>query len=619
MGSFQRWAGKIRVLVLFAVGLGPPVVFASSGFGPPERIAPVLPHRLTVGDGFALFQDNNSGFGARLWRTDGTAAGTAPLLPESVGVIQLFRFGPWIWFEALDAETGERALWRSDGTAAGTFPVAHGVSLTHPLGFHPGQGLAYFGLRRAQFGPDELWVSDGSPEGTRPLGSPFPAEPAELVTLPGPEAFFLAPIDGRVGLWATDGSPEGTRPVQAPPDGEFAGLLAAGDLLYLGLAREETGGRGELWASDGTAGGTRLVHDFGTPLPCCCLGPAEPFCPVPAELVGGFPDGRALVVADTEEVPRSLWVVDGAAAEPIRLVEIDREETSDLVEVAGVWYFTTEGDLWRTDGTPAGTRVAVELCPGPWCGAFLSGPAAAGQLELLQAEPPLGREPLLTDGTPEGTVALGDLCPGPCGSNSHAWLDAGGVIVFRAAPRADFQFQLWATDLTAAGTRQLTHLGSVEPRQLARVGDRIVFGATSEAGEAGLWALALPALPPLPPPGPWLSSPGLPGFEVKVAIHSGPTPLAGTLEPTCAPETLCVSGARPGRPALFVQVIGPRGNGFLWPLLAKTTPSAVEVWLRRTGPGPEPEVRYYHLAATPRRSDELDGRIDRTGFRPDPR
>jgi hypothetical protein len=115
---------------------------------------------------------------------------------------------------------------------------------------------------------------------------------------------------------------------------------------------------------------------------------------------------------------------------------------------------------------------------------------------------------------------------------------------------------------------------------------------------------------PEPPAGAWLSSPGLPGFEAKVRIAGS---LAGVQEPDCIAETLCVSGALAGRPELFVKVIGPRPNGFLWAQLSRFTPSKVEVWLRQLANG---QVNFYELLAVGPGSDDVSGLQDREAFSP---
>lgn len=119
---------------------------------------------------------------------------------------------------------------------------------------------------------------------------------------------------------------------------------------------------------------------------------------------------------------------------------------------------------------------------------------------------------------------------------------------------------------------------------------------------------------PGPPPGPWLSPSTVPGFELKVRITAGATSIAGALEPACIAETACVSGALPGRSEVFLRVIGPKPNGYLWPTLVKFSTSTVEVWLRQLTTG---VLRYYRLEGARPGHDELPGLFDRTGFEPD--
>lgn len=115
-----------------------------------------------------------------------------------------------------------------------------------------------------------------------------------------------------------------------------------------------------------------------------------------------------------------------------------------------------------------------------------------------------------------------------------------------------------------------------------------------------------------PPDGPWLSSSALPGFETKVRITSGSS-IAGSLETDCIPETLCVSGALAGRPEVFIKVIGPRPNGFLWAQISRFSPSKLEIWLRQTGSG---EINYYILDAVGSTSSDVPGIQDREAFVP---
>jgi hypothetical protein len=118
---------------------------------------------------------------------------------------------------------------------------------------------------------------------------------------------------------------------------------------------------------------------------------------------------------------------------------------------------------------------------------------------------------------------------------------------------------------------------------------------------------------PAAPAGPFLSTSRIPGFRFKVRITGGAT-IAGVQEADCPPETACISGAVPGRSEVFLRVVGPRPNGYLWPNFIKFTQSRVEVWIEQLSTG---SLEYYDLAAAAGPTDDsLTGLFDRLGWLP---
>ena len=113
--------------------------------------------------------------------------------------------------------------------------------------------------------------------------------------------------------------------------------------------------------------------------------------------------------------------------------------------------------------------------------------------------------------------------------------------------------------------------------------------------------------------GDFLTTAAFPDFRFRVRIFNASTPIAGNKETDCIPETLCVSGAIPGRSEVFIRIIGPRPNGYLWPTIVRFTPSRVEVDVQQISTG---ITKTYVLPAVPPESDELSGLQDRTGFLP---
>ncbi|HEX6200292.1 MAG TPA: hypothetical protein VF150_08515 [Thermoanaerobaculia bacterium] len=117
-----------------------------------------------------------------------------------------------------------------------------------------------------------------------------------------------------------------------------------------------------------------------------------------------------------------------------------------------------------------------------------------------------------------------------------------------------------------------------------------------------------------PPESEALATAELPGFRfwVRFGDEAAGT-WWGAREPLCTPETLCVSGALPGRTEVFLRIVGPKPNGYLWPSLVKASTSRVEVWIEQEATG---ALQCYVLPGAEPGSSELPGLFDRTGFLP---
>lgn len=137
-----------------------------------------------------------------------------------------------------------------------------------------------------------------------------------------------------------------------------------------------------------------------------------------------------------------------------------------------------------------------------------------------------------------------------------------------------------------------------------------VTGTFPNAKALGVRGEFVALIDPDPPVGPWLTTTALPGYQFKSQIAGN---RAATRVADCVPETLCLAGAIPTRSEVFVRIIGPRGNGFLWPEVIRFTVAQVELWVQKTPAGP---INYYKLAGVSQDSDVLNGLVDREGFLP---
>ncbi len=114
-------------------------------------------------------------------------------------------------------------------------------------------------------------------------------------------------------------------------------------------------------------------------------------------------------------------------------------------------------------------------------------------------------------------------------------------------------------------------------------------------------------------PGPDLVDSDFPGYRFRVEIVNGAGSLPAVSESQCLAETLCVSGALPGRTEAELRLIGPRPNGYLWFQVVRFTPSELRIEAEKISDG---TCRAYTLDAIPPASDALDGFVDRMAFLP---
>jgi ELWxxDGT repeat protein len=118
---------------------------------------------------------------------------------------------------------------------------------------------------------------------------------------------------------------------------------------------------------------------------------------------------------------------------------------------------------------------------------------ANGLLYFFQNDGSHGRELWRSDGTPLGTYMVRDLCPGSCGSRfwTHQPMAVLGAHVFFAANDGVHGLELWVTDGTASGTRLVLDLHpgweSSFPSMLTAASGQLVFTARGADGVTALW------------------------------------------------------------------------------------------------------------------------------------
>ncbi len=385
-------------------------------------------------------------------------------------------WGGATWFAANDTTNG-RELWRSDGTPQNTTLVKDifpGISGSGPA-YMTGMGDAvYFQAGDGSYGW-ELWRSDGTPAGTRLIKDIYPGPESSSPLYPTvvSRTLYFQANDGAHGfeLWASDGTPQGTRLVRDVFTGDACGippcgsspdqLIALGDRLLF-TADDGLHGR-ELWISDGTPAGTVMLADI---FPGLCGD--RPCSSMPRELT--LVGNTVFLNADSPQ-GRQLWKTDGTPAGTILVRQIGTSTLTlgpaHMVNLNGLLIFNADdgahgAELWRSDGTYAGTFMLKDIYPGvnsygdpnsSYPAMMTPGAGAPGVLYFSAGDATHGREVWRTDGTSDGTWRVADIRPGVDSSDPQLMLFSNGMLLLIADGNNGAGHELWVTDGSADGTR----------------------------------------------------------------------------------------------------------------------------------------------------------------------
>ncbi|MFP2927484.1 HYR domain-containing protein, partial [Pyxidicoccus sp. 3LG] len=185
---------------------------------------------------------------------------------------------------------------------------------------------------------------------------------------------------------------------------------------------------------------------------------------------------------------------------------------ASLVVAGGLLYFTADDgtsgrELWRSDGTAAGTFRLRDIAPGTASAAVTSMKPVAGRLFFLANDGTSGSEPWVTDGTQAGTYQVKDVAPGAASSDAADLyaLEPEGTLVFTARDVVNGR-ELWMSDGTEAGTRPLTDLSPAglthlaSPTRPARLGNHVLFFADDRQSGMEPWRVTQGPPPDTTPP-----------------------------------------------------------------------------------------------------------------------
>lgn len=539
----------------------------------------------------------------RLVTTDGSAEGTLTLA-ETLGFQPgtIYRGAFYFGLQRIAEGSG---VWRSDGTAAGTAPadlgfvapqgtwaVPHrlGSSLAADLLIPSGNG----GINLYRIDTQSFAVSEVDPFGLSTLAV-------------GNERLFAVGVeDGRLRALSE------TAVVELPHGAPAEAAIGGGSRLYF---TEEGVGR-KLFESDGSVAGTRELFDLapGYVRPPCSGESCEPLYPAaitpsgdsvfflaprredgedvalslwrwrsgeplaelpasPYQILGTAPGGR-VVFSQFENgqdygSPR-LFASDGTVAGTRPFHTLSSLGPLRHATAGGRYFFTQRDGLWASDLTEAGTTLVL-----PGDGQAITELVPAGDAVFFAGKPRPGEDAELgvSHGTAAGTRWL-ERIPGPDGLRpERLFALADGRMVFAGSGDGAGQ-ELWISDGTLLGTRRLTDLApgaaASSPRHFAQVGNRLFFNASDDVAGFELWALDLPA------PGETSCTPERPclggdRFVVSLVAHAPDGNFPARQELSNASSAV-FSFFSPGNWEMLLKVLdGCAVNGHFWVYAAAAT------------------------------------------------
>lgn len=473
------------------------------------------------------------GSSKELWRTDWTSAGTfkvSGVLSTSMSFknLSLTSSGDALYFMDANGQA-----FASDGTAAGTTLLKQFLP-TFPFNTFPGYpvlgSFTRFGNQLLLVGntPEtggELWTTDGTAAGTVLLkdivsgnGSSTPGTPVDF----NGSIYFTAA--GK--LWQSDGTTAESLDVTAGIGGELltgiSNLVVMGDAMYFTATSLATGR--ELWRADGTTATSTLVKDtipgtasgwfaslkkFGEKL--YFYNDDEQFWESDGTEAGTMPlaqieyqpsyplghlQGSLLLSAD-DGTGQELWRVDANGAVKLKDFATDDRggEPDDFIEFHGELYFTAHDgtwyrrELWRTDGTPEGTTLAVDM-NGTGRSNIHNLTHFRDELYFTMGDDESVSSLWKSDGTSAGTTRVKVINPTNSGTSIGDLVEAGGFLYFVAEDGVN-GFELWRSDGTAEGTFRVMNAlpGSASsfPTVLTNVYGTLYFSAYDDVHGEELW------------------------------------------------------------------------------------------------------------------------------------
>ena len=246
---------------------------------------------------------------------------------------------------------------------------------------------------------DSLFTSDGTPSGTvfvEKITEPVIRIASQTI---GDRIFMVTQSGSQQGLWTSDGTADGTFKIAAYRS--ISPLIVFNSELYLRIDDGTYGA--ELWKLDASFSLARLydIH----PGPGSGVGFA-------VTISNGELYFKGVDTDDTDD----LWKTDGTTAGTMQAVDFHFLTFGELNSVGGTIYVTRNyeaentydiiSEIWKTEGTEESTQLLKRYETGGYLSYINRLMPYNGKMYFLLTHGAPQTDLMVTDGTPEGTVTV---------------------------------------------------------------------------------------------------------------------------------------------------------------------------------------------------------------------
>jgi ELWxxDGT repeat protein len=421
------------------------------------------PHGFIEFNGRLVFAGRDDIHGQELWSTDGTESGTNVFLELNSGAensafenLMVFDSDTLI-YTAYDSTLDSAQLGYYKASTQNTEflrgPWIADEDMGYNFLFRIGQKI-FFAGDDGSWGT-KIYKTDLTNQGTGLFYELAPNGGCNSFSAVGEYAsdFYFVATTPEVGkeIWKTDGTVLGTMLlkdiVPGPAGISYVGSAAVINNKLLFTATESTNGR-EFWVTDGTATGTSIVKDIAT-------GVVNGVVDIIGIDTGAMPQ-ILYFVGFTSSGGEEIYKTDGTTLGTSQVSEVTAGSTdpqfSSFNAVNDGFVFSARG----TNGTElyllkGGALTFKDICAGACDSLPRNFAEMGGHLYFSALTIATGRELWRTDGTSAGTTLIKDINPGGGGSDPFQFKSVGAKMFFQGYTGAT-GIEPYVTDGTAANT-----------------------------------------------------------------------------------------------------------------------------------------------------------------------